>query len=194
MGSFAACSLQVQSINFVAIHMMASPKDHGVGKNKRKWKEEDDDGLVEVLKDLVNGGIAFKDDKGLKLRGIYNFVHGMVVGGCASRFGCDLNTKSIVAKKEVWKAYAKDLSIIFGKDHVSGKDAQGPKEMEDDVNPEEENEESSKKDEPKSSSTQEPFGVETSSGKSRNLGKWIKAYDGLVKGRSEIAYILWREI
>lgn len=49
--------------------MMTSPKDHGLGKNKRKWKkEEDGDALLEVLKDLVNGGTAFKTDKGFKPR------------------------------------------------------------------------------------------------------------------------------
>ena len=48
--------------------MMASPKVRGVGKNKSKWKEKDGDALVEVLKDLVSGGTAFKVDKGLKLR------------------------------------------------------------------------------------------------------------------------------
>ena len=45
---------------------MASPKDRGRGKNKRKWKEEEDDALIEVLKDLVNGGTSFKADNGFK--------------------------------------------------------------------------------------------------------------------------------
>jgi len=31
----------------------------------------------------------------------------MLVGSCASGFGCNPKTKSVVAKKEVWKAYAK---------------------------------------------------------------------------------------
>jgi len=49
--------------------MMASPKDRAPGKNKRKWnEEEDDDALLEVLKDLVNGGTTFEANKGLKLR------------------------------------------------------------------------------------------------------------------------------
>ena len=46
--------------------MMASPKDRGPGKNKRKWKEEEDDALIEVLKDLVNGGASFKADNVFK--------------------------------------------------------------------------------------------------------------------------------
>jgi len=45
---------------------MDSPKDHSSGKNKRKWKEEEDDALIEVLKDLVNGGMSFKADNGFK--------------------------------------------------------------------------------------------------------------------------------
>lgn len=39
------------------------------------------------------------------LKGIYNFVHDMVVRSCASGCGCDPKAKSTVAKKEVWKAY-----------------------------------------------------------------------------------------
>ncbi|KAJ8437221.1 hypothetical protein Cgig2_012490 [Carnegiea gigantea] len=121
-------------------------------------------------------------------KGIYNVVHDLVVGSCTCGFGWDPETKSVVAEKEVWKAYVKnhprandwrgkpclyyeDLCIIFGKDRASGKDAQGPEEMEDELNEEGENEESSKKDEPESSYTQEPSGVEASSVKSRNLGK-----------------------
>ncbi|KAJ8430718.1 hypothetical protein Cgig2_000283 [Carnegiea gigantea] len=197
---------------------MASPKDRGPGKNKRKWKEEEDDALIEVLNDLVNGGTSFKANNGFKPRflntvagklkaklpesnlkaqphvhsrlrhfkGIYNVVHDMVVGSCTSRFGWDPETKSVVAEKEVWKAYVKD--------HASGKDAQGPEEMEDEVNEEGENEESSKKDEHESSSTQEPSGVEASSGKSGNLEKRVRASNNLVKGLSEVASIPGREI
>jgi len=35
---------------------MASPKQRGWGKNKLIWKEEEDDVLMEVLKDIVIGG------------------------------------------------------------------------------------------------------------------------------------------
>ena len=45
---------------------MASPKDRGPEKNKRKWKEEEDDALIEVLKDLVNSSISFKANNGFK--------------------------------------------------------------------------------------------------------------------------------
>ena len=45
---------------------MASPKDCGPGKNNRKWKEEEDDALIEVLEDLVNSGTSFKADNGFK--------------------------------------------------------------------------------------------------------------------------------
>ncbi|KAJ8421842.1 hypothetical protein Cgig2_010225 [Carnegiea gigantea] len=133
---------------------------------KRKWKEEEDDALIEVLKDLVNGGTSFKADNGFKpgflnifveklkaklpesnlkaqphFKGIYNVVHDMVVGSCTSGFGWDPETKSVVAEKEVWKAY-----------------------------------------------------VMTSSAKSGNLGKWVRASDNLVKGLSEVAFILGTEI
>jgi len=66
--------------------------------------------------------------------------------------------------------------------------------MEDEVNEEGENKESSKKDEPESSSTQEPSGVEVSFGKSGNLGKWVRTSDNLVKGLSEVASTLGKEI
>ena len=45
---------------------MASPKQRGRGKNKRIWTEEEDDVLIEVLKDLVIGGTSFKADNGFK--------------------------------------------------------------------------------------------------------------------------------
>ena len=90
--------------------------------------------------------------------------------------------------------YYEDLCIIFGNDRALGKDAQGPEEMEDEVNEEGENEESSKKDEPESSYTREPSRVEASSAKSGNLGKQVRASDILVKGISEVASILGREI
>jgi len=86
------------------------------------------------------------------------------------------------------------LCIIFGKDRASGKDAQGPEEVADEVNEEGENEESSKKDEPESLSTQEPSGVEASNGKSGNSVKRVRASDNLVKALSEVASILGREI
>ncbi|KAJ8433588.1 hypothetical protein Cgig2_012601 [Carnegiea gigantea] len=186
--------------------MMASPKDSGSGKTKRKWKEEEDDALIKVLKD-----IAKLPESNLKaqphvysplrhLKGIYNVVHDMIVGSCTSGFGWDPETKSMVAEKEVWKAYVKnhprandwrgkpcpyyeDLSIIFGKDCASGKDAQGSEEMEDEVNEEGENEASSKGYEPESSYTQEPSGL-----------RRVRASDNLVKGLSEVASILGREI
>ncbi|KAJ8423319.1 hypothetical protein Cgig2_020478 [Carnegiea gigantea] len=203
---------------------MASPKDHGPGKNKRKWKEEEDNAFIEVLKDLVNGGTSFKADNGFKpgflnifveklkaklpesnlkaqphFKGIYNVVHDMVVGSCTSGFGWDPETKSVVAEKEVWKAYVmnhprandwrgklcpyyEDLCIIFGKGRASGKDAQGPEEMEDEVNEEGENEES------------KPSGVKASYAKSGNLGKRVRAPDNLVKSLSEVVFILGREI
>ena len=50
-----------------------SPKDCGLGTNKRNWKEEEDDALIEVLKDLVNGGTSFKANNGFKL-GFLNTV------------------------------------------------------------------------------------------------------------------------
>ncbi|KAJ8426018.1 hypothetical protein Cgig2_017100 [Carnegiea gigantea] len=150
------------------------------------FSEEEDDALIEVLKDLANGGTLFKANNGFK-------------PGCTSGFGWDPETKSVVVEKEVRTAYVKnhprvndwkskpcpyyeDLCIIFGKDRASGKDTQGPEEMEDE------------RDEPESSSTQEPSGVEASSWKSENLGKRIRASDNLAKGLSEVAYILGREI
>ncbi|KAJ8441240.1 hypothetical protein Cgig2_033964 [Carnegiea gigantea] len=205
-------------------------------------ERKEDDALIEVLKDLVNGGTSFKADNRFKpgflytvaeklktklpeanlkaqphvhsrlrhFKGIYNVVHDMVVG--SAHVDLDGTQKqNQVAEKEVWKAYVKnhprandwrgkpcpyyeDLCIIFGKNRASGKDAQGPEEMEDEVNEEGENEESSKKDEPESSYTQEPSEVEASSAKSGNLGKRVRASDNLVKGLSEVASILGREI
>ncbi|KAJ8437095.1 hypothetical protein Cgig2_016449 [Carnegiea gigantea] len=220
--SSCSCSLVslIDHLLLQVLGLMASPKDRGPGKNKRKWKEEEDDALIEVLKDLVNGGTSFKADDEFKpgflntdaeklkaklpesnlkaqphvrsrlrhFKGMYNVVHDMVVGSCTSGFGWDLETKSVVAEKENharandWRGkpcpYYEDLCIIFGKDCASGKDAQGPKEMKDEVNEEGENE----------------LKVEASSGKSRNLGKWVRAYDNLVKGLTEVASILGREI
>ena len=46
--------------------MMALPRDRDPRKNKRKWKEKEDDALIEVLKDLMNDGTSFKDDNGFK--------------------------------------------------------------------------------------------------------------------------------
>ncbi|KAJ8424269.1 hypothetical protein Cgig2_003800 [Carnegiea gigantea] len=74
-------------------------------------------------------------------KGIYNVVHDLVVGSCTCGFGWDPETKSVVAEKEVWKAY-----------------------------------------------------VKASSAKSGNLGKRVRASDNLVKGLSEVASILGREI
>ncbi|KAJ8435137.1 LOW QUALITY PROTEIN: hypothetical protein Cgig2_018965 [Carnegiea gigantea] len=205
-------------MDFVVVLMLTdSPKDCGPRINKRKWKEEEDDALIEALKDLRNlrpdcpNQIKKLSHMCRHFKGIHNVVHDMVVGSCTSGFGWDPETKSVVAEKEVWKAYEKshprandwrcklcpyyeNLYIIFGKDLASRKDAQGPEEMEDEVNEEGENEVSSKKDVPESLSTQEPSGVEGSSGKSENLGKWVRASDNLVKRLSEVASVLEREI
>ncbi|KAJ8423034.1 hypothetical protein Cgig2_021926 [Carnegiea gigantea] len=120
--------------SYVVLKLMASPKDRGSGKNKRKWKEEEDDVSIEVLKDLVNGKHHLKPIMGLNqeklkaklpesnlktqphvhsrlqhFKGIYNVVHDMVVGSCTSGFGWNPETKSVVVEKEVWKAYVKEL-------------------------------------------------------------------------------------
>ncbi|KAJ8423237.1 hypothetical protein Cgig2_013489 [Carnegiea gigantea] len=132
-------------------------------------------------------------------RGVYNAVHDMVVGSCKIGFRWDVERKSVVAKSKVWKAYMKrgkpcpyceDLCIVFGKYRASRRNTQGHEEIKD----EEENEESSKKDEPESSSTQEPFGVETYSGKSVKLGKRTRVTENLVKGLSEVTSVFVREI
>ncbi|KAJ8431288.1 hypothetical protein Cgig2_026264 [Carnegiea gigantea] len=113
----------------MVLRLMASPKDRGPRKNKRKWKEEEDDALIKVLKDLVNGGTSFKVDNGFlntvaqklkaklpesnlkaqphmhsrlrHFKGVCNVVYDMVVGSCTSGFGWDPETKSVVAEKEV---------------------------------------------------------------------------------------------
>ncbi|KAJ8420345.1 hypothetical protein Cgig2_032930 [Carnegiea gigantea] len=148
----------------------------------------------------------------------------MLVGSYSSGFGYDPQTKSVVAEKEVWKAYVECAMLAslclncfdigsasrnkviqnhligvlcqsaVNKDRALGKDAQGPKGMKDEVNEEGENEESSKKDEPESLSIQEPSRVEVSSRKSGNLGKRVRAFDNLVKGLSEVVSILRTEI
>ena len=86
------------------------------------------------------------------------------------------------------------LCIVFRKDCASDKNGQGPEEMEDVVNEEEENEESSKKSELESSYTQEPFGVETTFEKSMNLGKMTQVFGTLANGLSKFAFIIGREI
>ena len=114
---------------------------------REKIKENGKKKMIEVPKDLVNGGTSFKADNGFKpgflntvadklkaklpesnlkaqphvhsrlrhLKGIYNIVHDMVVGSCTSGFGWDPETKSVVAEKEVWKAYVKVrlFNLIF---------------------------------------------------------------------------------
>ena len=81
------------------------------------------------------------------------------------------------------------MCIIFGKDRAAGQDAQGPEDIEDEVNKEDDE---AAKDAPKSSSTQEPSErVETSSVRS---GKRARISENLVKGLSEVASILGREI
>ncbi|KAJ8422046.1 LOW QUALITY PROTEIN: hypothetical protein Cgig2_003818 [Carnegiea gigantea] len=174
--------------------------------------------MIEVFNDLINGGTSFKANNGFKpwflntvvekhkaklpesdlkaqphvhsllrhFKGVYNVVHDM---NCTSGFRRDPKTKLVVGEKEVLEANAKrktdpyyeDLYIIFVKNGEEIKD-------------EEENEESSKKDEPKFSYGQEPSGVETSSREFGNLVKWVRASDNLVKGLSEVASILEKEI
>ncbi|KAJ8439080.1 hypothetical protein Cgig2_009223 [Carnegiea gigantea] len=180
---------------------MVSPKHRGVGKSKRKWEEDEDDALIEVLNDLVNGG-SFKADYGFKpgsatcafwlqhFKGIYNIIHDMVVGSCTNGFGWDSETKLVVAKKEGWKAYVKNLPK--GNDWrerivLLGKMLKALKKWK----MKEENEESSKKDEHESSSTQELSGVEASSWKYGNLRKFVRASNNLVKGLLEVASILY---
>ncbi|KAJ8446004.1 hypothetical protein Cgig2_012348 [Carnegiea gigantea] len=115
---------------------MASPKDCGPRKNKRKWKEEEDDALIEVLKDLVNGGTSFKADNGFK--------PGWKLHQC------------------IW---------MEPRNKVSGGRERSLESL-----------------------REEPSGVEASSAKSGNLGKWVRASDNLVKGLSEVTSILGREI
>ena len=88
--------------------------------------------------------------------------------------------------------YYEDLCIIFGKDRVAGQDAQGPEDIEDEVNGEAENDEAVKKDAPEFLSTQEPSErVESSFVRP---GKQARISKNLVKGLSEVASILSREI
>ncbi|KAJ8421145.1 LOW QUALITY PROTEIN: hypothetical protein Cgig2_027443 [Carnegiea gigantea] len=169
-----------------------------LGKNKRKRKEKEDDALVEIFKDLVNGGTPFKVDNGFKL-GFLNTV--------AEKLNAKLPKSNLKAQPHMrsrlrhfkandWRGklcpYEEDLCIIFVKDRALGNDAHGPEEMESELNEEEENKD--KKDESKCSSTEEPSRVKTSSWKSRNLGTWVRASDNLVISLLEIASILEREI
>ena len=81
--------------------------------------------------------------------------------------------------------YYEDLCTIFGKDRAAGQDAQGPEDIEDGVN--KEDDEATKKDAPVSSSTQEPSErVETSV----RSGKRARISENLVKGLSAVAFIL----
>ena len=74
------------------------------------------------------------------------------------------------------------MCIIFGKDCAAGQDAQGPEDIEDEVNTEDD--EAVKNDAPESSSTQDPSErVETSSVRSESeleyLRTWLKVYQKL---------------
>jgi len=87
------------------------------------------------------------------------------------------------------------LWVIFGKDKHARQDAQGPEDIEDEANKEEENDEATKKDAPESLSMQEPSKrVETSSVKLENLGKQTRISKNLVKGLLKVASILGGEI
>lgn len=159
----------------------------GPGKNKRKWKHDEDTKLVEALLDMANLG-TYKADNGFKpgylvyiedklkvslpnaglkakphiesrikiLKRDFNIVYDMLNGFNTSGFGYDANKKCITAESVVWDAYLQshpahsiwrnkqfpfydDLLIIFGKDRATGSNAQGPSDMMEDVQREENN-------------------------------------------------------
>ena len=114
---------------------MASPKQRGCGKNKRIWKEEEDNALIEVLKDLVIGGTSFKADNGFKPRflktveealraklpvsglkvilhihsWVWHFrrVHSIIHDMVVGSYTSGIRDETIVAEKEEWRTYLK---------------------------------------------------------------------------------------
>ncbi|KAL0332849.1 UNVERIFIED_CONTAM: hypothetical protein Scaly_2186400 [Sesamum calycinum] len=114
----------------------------GRGKNKRKWKYEEDAKLVEALLDMVNVG-AYKAENGFK-PGYLNYVEEKMQVSLPN------------SEKAVWEAYLQshsthviwqnkpfpfydDLLVIFGKDRATGNNADGPADMMEEIQREEVN-------------------------------------------------------
>ncbi|KAI3454839.1 hypothetical protein Pfo_011502 [Paulownia fortunei] len=93
-------------------------RDHG--KNKRKWKYEEDAKRVETLLDMVNLG-TYKAENGFKRSylnyvekkmqvylpssGIFHIVYDVLNGPNTSGFGMDPIKKCITTEKVVWDSY-----------------------------------------------------------------------------------------
>ncbi|KAG8390267.1 hypothetical protein BUALT_Bualt01G0065900 [Buddleja alternifolia] len=122
----------------------------GRGKNKRKWKYDEDAKLIKALLDMTNLG-TYKAENGFK-PGYLNYVEEKNASlftqltPNTSGFGWDPIKKCITAEKPVWDAYLQshpshsswqnksfpfyeDLLIIFEKDRATGTNAEGPADM-----------------------------------------------------------------
>ncbi|KAK4433583.1 hypothetical protein Salat_1120700 [Sesamum alatum] len=128
----------------------------GRGKNKRKWKYEEDAKLVEALLDMVNVG-AYKAENGFK-PGYLNYVEEKMQVSLPNSAALvfDPIKKCVTAEKAVWEAYLQshsthviwqnkpfpfydDLLVIFGKDRATGNNAEGPTDMMEEIQREEVN-------------------------------------------------------
>ncbi|KAG8383971.1 hypothetical protein BUALT_Bualt04G0069300 [Buddleja alternifolia] len=158
----------------------------GRGKNKRKWKYEEDAKLIEALLDMANLG-TYKVENGFKpgylnyveekmqvslpnsrlkakphiesriktIKKDFTIVYDMLNSPNTSGFGWDPIKKCITAEKSVWDAYLQshpshsswqnksfpffeDLLIIFGKDRATGTNAEGPADMMEEIQREQE--------------------------------------------------------
>ncbi|KAJ8444898.1 hypothetical protein Cgig2_015244 [Carnegiea gigantea] len=187
--NISGCSLLVNTSKFLFLNMLNAPFLHSLmngftkrswsGKNKRKWKKEEDYALIEVLNDHMNSGTSFKADNRFK-SGLLNTVveklraklpkSNVKSQHVHSRLRHFKGVYNIVHDKVVGSCISKfgwdpetkqvvadkEVWKAYVKNHRKVNDwgdTQEPKEIEDEVNEEEENEESRKKDEPESSST-----------------------------------------
>ncbi|KAL8472191.1 hypothetical protein ACS0TY_029420 [Phlomoides rotata] len=98
----------------------------GRGKNKRKWKYDEDAKLIEALLDMINFG-AYKANNGFK-PGHLNYVEEKAIRPI--QYG----------ETRIFLFYD-DLLIVFGKDRSTGANDDGPADMEEEIQREENNNE-----------------------------------------------------
>ncbi|KAL8488832.1 hypothetical protein ACS0TY_024947 [Phlomoides rotata] len=104
----------------------------GRGKNKRKWKYDEDAKLIEALLDMVNFG-AYKANNGFK-PGHLNYVE--------EKLKVSLPNSGLKAKPHIEsriKTLKKDFHIVY--DMSTGANADGPADMDEEIQREENNNE-----------------------------------------------------
>ncbi|KAL0308813.1 UNVERIFIED_CONTAM: hypothetical protein Sradi_5823600 [Sesamum radiatum] len=97
----------------------------GRGKNKRKWKYEEDAKLVEALLDMVNVG-AYKAENGFKPEKAVWEAY------------LQSHSTHVIWQNKPFPFYD-DLLVIFGKDRATGNNADGPADMMEEIQREEVN-------------------------------------------------------